>query len=54
VGPSELKTGFDNSFFKIGDDFMHLSDINRWGLDEWESMTAHIKRVIDYLVGDEE
>jgi len=46
----ELKAKWDSSYFKIGDDFAHSWDRGLWGLDEWVSMEAHIKRVIDYLL----
>ena len=52
--PAELKAKWDKPFYKIGDDFSHLWDSERggWGIDARYSMECHIKRVIDFLVGD--
>lgn len=51
--PPDLKKKWDDHYYKIGDDFSHLRDMERQDWYDKSFMESHIKRVIDFLVGDE-
>ena len=51
----ELAEKWNRHYYKIGDDFMHFWDMERFDLYSREYLERHIKKVIDYLYdGDPE
>jgi hypothetical protein len=45
----ELAEKWNKPWYKIGDDFAHIWDLERADMYDLEYMTRHIQRVIDYL-----
>ena len=49
----ELKEKWDRPYYKIGDDFQHLWDNERYEFYNKAYMERHIKGVIDFLLDEE-
>ncbi len=49
---SPLKDKWEKPYYKIGDDFSHLWDMQRYSLYSKEYMETHIKEIIDFLLGE--
>lgn len=47
--PPELKEKWNRPYYKIGDDFQHLWDMDRQDMYDLDYMKRHIKRVADFF-----